>query len=329
MERFIMSSLNFRMVILIVFFVILILYVGIAYKRDIDLARNRLKTLGSQVIETAHGPIEYAQIGKGPPILVVHGALGGCDHGLWLARGFAGEDYHVIAVSRFGYLQSPIPPGADLNLQADIFADLLDSLNIQKVVVLAISAGSTTAIRFTARYPERVSALVMIGPDSPGGIQLNMPPKSVVEFFLSHDFIWWFVITFLRKGAIDGLGLVPKGYKPTKKNLDLVTGFLKNTLPVSRRVNGLVYESYDLLGEFKQSVTLESPYPLNRMQTPALVVNSLDDPLAIPENVENLTKKIPTARQVTISDGGHFFFGHDEEAKSAISNFLSEMIQEP
>lgn len=302
--------------------------ITIQYQNDIRSALSKLNSVNSQVIETKHGKIECAQSGEGSPVLVIHGAMGGCDHGLWLARSFNVTDYHVVAISRFGYLHSPIPAGANLDLQADIFADLLDSLKIQRVVVFAISAGSTTAIRFIARHPERVSALVMIGPDSPGKIQLKMPPRSVVEFFLQHDFLWWFFITFLRKSVIEALGLVPKDYHPTKKDLDLVQGFLKNTLPVSRRVKGLVYESYDLIGEFNQSVTPESPYPLDQIKTPVLVVNALDDPLAIPENVENLTKKIPTARQVRIANGGHFFFGHDEEARNAISTFLGQINQD-
>jgi hypothetical protein len=44
------------------------------YFREIRAAREQLAHLGSQVIETACGPIEYARVEDGYPVLVVHGA---------------------------------------------------------------------------------------------------------------------------------------------------------------------------------------------------------------------------------------------------------------
>ena len=114
------------------------------------------------MIETACGPIEFARIGEGYPLLVVHGAMGGFDQGLFLARNVDIPNSQTIAVSRFGFLRSPVPPGATLDTQADAFAALLDALEIRQAAVFAVSAGSTSAIRFAARHPERVSALILI-----------------------------------------------------------------------------------------------------------------------------------------------------------------------
>ena len=121
------------------------------YLRDARRARKHLVDMGSQVIETACGPIEYASVGEGYPILVVHGAFGGFDQGLWAAESGDFTNYQVISASRLGYLRTPLPPGADLNLQADAFASLLDALGIQRVAVFSVSAGSTSSIRFAAR----------------------------------------------------------------------------------------------------------------------------------------------------------------------------------
>ena len=98
------------------------------YLREIKAARMRIGSLGSQVIQTACGPIEYARVGKGYPVLVVHGAMGGYDQGLWLAHGFDMSNHQVISVSRFGYLRTPLPGDANLDMQADAFACLLDAL---------------------------------------------------------------------------------------------------------------------------------------------------------------------------------------------------------
>src|SRR5512138_3124745 len=134
------------------------------YRREMRTARERLNRMNSQVIETDCGPIEYLRMGEGYPVLVVHGALGGFDQGLWLARSFNISNYQVIAVSRFGHLRSPVPSDATLDTQADAFACLLNSLEIQQAAVVAGSGGSTSAIRFAARYPQRVSALTLLCP---------------------------------------------------------------------------------------------------------------------------------------------------------------------
>jgi pimeloyl-ACP methyl ester carboxylesterase len=302
--------------------------IAITYFRALRLARKRLADLGSQVLETDCGAIEYVRVGQGYPVLVVHGAMGGFDHGLWLAHGFNVMDYQLICISRFGYLRSALPPGANLNLQADAFACLLDALGIQKVAVLAVSAGSTCAIRFTARHPERVSALVLLGPDSPGPEQMPMPPRFIYETILGSDFIYWVLCTFFRKQMQSTMGLAPKGFKLTAENEGLIKRFLGSALPVSERMDGLIYDSYPALIEFNESVSASSPYPLGRINTPVLVVHALDDPLAIARNVQALAGLLPNAQRYILPDGGHLYFGHMEEVTAKILQFMHAHLDE-
>lgn len=74
------------------------------YSRDIRAARARVSS-GSNVLNTPCGPIEYAEAGNGPPVLVIHGAGGGFDQGLELAQPLIDAGFRVTAVSRFGYLR--------------------------------------------------------------------------------------------------------------------------------------------------------------------------------------------------------------------------------
>jgi pimeloyl-ACP methyl ester carboxylesterase len=295
---------------------------GMAYLRAMGAARKRLASLSSRMLETDYGAIEYARVGEGYPLLVVHGAMGGFDHGLWVGQGFMGKDYQLICISRFGYLRSSLPSNASLNLQADAFARLLDALGIQKAAVFAISAGSTSAIRFAARHPERVSALVLVGPDSPGPEQLPMPPRFIYQTILGSDFIFWVLSTFFEKRMRSMMGLAPKGFKMAPENEVLIKKFLAGCLPVSERMAGLIYESYPAVAEFNQSVTESSPHPLSQVKTPVLVVHALDDPLAVAANVQALAGRLPNAQIITIPDGGHLFFGHMEEVTAKILQFM-------
>ena len=204
-----------------VFFIALagLLLVGIVavlvrYFRDFRAARKRVESLGSQVIETAFGLVEYASVGEGYPILVVHGAIGGFDQGLFVAGSLGLSKCQIISVSRFGHLRSPVPQNANLDTQADAYASLLDALKIKQAAVFAISAGSTSAIRFTARHPERVSALILFGPDAPGKSQVALPPRFVFDVLFRSNFFYWVLITYFRKSMQEMMSLVPKGFSP-------------------------------------------------------------------------------------------------------------------
>ena len=61
------------------------------------MADRMTETLG-QVVRTARGAIEYGETGQGFPVLVIHGAGGGCDQGL-----LAGQSAQIRAGVR-GFL---------------------------------------------------------------------------------------------------------------------------------------------------------------------------------------------------------------------------------
>src|SRR5690242_4805932 len=82
------------------------------YRREINAAGKVLDNPGSQVVETPCGPVEYARVGNGYPVLVVHGDMGGFDQGLLAAKPLIDAGFQAIAISRFGYLRSPMPENA-------------------------------------------------------------------------------------------------------------------------------------------------------------------------------------------------------------------------
>jgi pimeloyl-ACP methyl ester carboxylesterase len=303
--------------------------VVVRYLRDIRSAQQRLAGLGGQVLKTAYGLVEYVRAGEGYPILVVHGAMGGFDQGLWLAHSFNLTGNQVISISRFGYLGSPVPAGANLDGQADAFAALLDALDIPQVAVFAASAGSTSAIRFAARCPQRVSALILLCPDAPGKVQLTIPPRFVFDTLLRSDFIYWVLVKFFWKWMQNAMGLVPKGYVPTPEIEAMLKKMQLGDLPVSWRIDGMIFETFTTLAEYQESVTASSPYPLNKLATPALVIHAADDPIVPHDNVCELASQLLAVRTFFVPDGGHFFFGHTEEVKAEIAQFMHNHVSDP
>lgn len=132
-------------------------------------------------VETSRGPIEVVRGGMGSPILALHGGMGGYDQGVILGRALFRfiETHHLVAVSRPGYLGSPLRDRLSAEEQADLYAALLDELDIEKVVVVAVSAGGPSAIAFAARHPARCRGLILISAatgalEVPDGVQARM-----------------------------------------------------------------------------------------------------------------------------------------------------------
>ena len=117
----------------------------------------------SQMASTKSGPIEYIRQGEGPAVLVFHDAPGGYDQGIALAGFLADEGFQVIVPSRPGYLRTPLETGITSANQADAAAQLLDTLGIEQASVLAFGWAGPTALEFALRFPERTTALVLVG----------------------------------------------------------------------------------------------------------------------------------------------------------------------
>jgi hypothetical protein len=94
--------------------------VAIAWRfdKDIALASARVAQAGT-VIATRCGPIEYQEAGAGVPLLAVHGSGGGYDQGMAFAGALAQHGIRVIAMSRFGYLRTPMPADSSAASLAD------------------------------------------------------------------------------------------------------------------------------------------------------------------------------------------------------------------
>ena len=314
----------YLLVILLSISVIGIVAVATCYQREISVARKRVDSLGSQVIETDCGPIEYARVGEGYPVLVVHGTLGGFDQGLLTAKPIIEAGFQVISVSRFGYLRSPMPENTSVDMQADAYACLLDTLGIQQAAVFTFSAGATSSIRFAARYPERVSALILQSPASPGNVYVASPPKAVFTL-LRSNFINWVMVTYFRPVMQRAIG-VPEGFVLTPEFETEVKDILATTIPSNGRIAGFYFDCYGVTSEFYEEISETSPYSVYKIETPVLVINALDDPLAIHENVRGLAEKFPNANLFIVPNGGHPLLGQAEEVKSEVIQFLNSIL---
>jgi 2-hydroxy-6-oxonona-2,4-dienedioate hydrolase len=292
------------------------------YQRDIQQARERVAS-GSQMAQTPCGPIEYAVVGDGPPVLVVHGAGGGFDQGLDIARPLTERGFRVIAVSRFGYLRTPLPADASPAAQADAHACLLDALGLQRVAVFGASAGAPSSMQLALRHPQRIRALMLLVPATyvprPGGAPSVTSPRGMTRLMdigLRSDFLFWAMARLARATMIRAiLGTPPvleQGISLAEQaRLQMM---LDHIQPISQRRVGLLNEAV--------VVPSLQRYALERINVPTLTISFADDLYGTYDGARYTAEQIRGARFIGYPTGGHMGVGHQQDVFNEITRFL-------
>lgn len=285
------------------------------YQADLSQARQRVAS-GAKLIDTACGPIQYAEYGTGTPMLMVHGAGGGYDQGVFFAK-IIGENFHWIVPSRFGYLGTPAPENARSALQADGHACLLDALGIDQVGVVGISGGGPSALLFAQRYPQRTTSLVMID-----AVSHTMPARpallSMVFSLFTNDFVFWSLLHLNQEGLLAMLGVPVEDQKAlSPENLSQAYAFLETILPMGARVNGQNLE---------QRMSEYDTDQIQQIKSPALVLHARNDTLVAYDQGEFTAKMVPCAQFITMKKGGHLALMFDINA-DALANLRAFIAQ--
>jgi pimeloyl-ACP methyl ester carboxylesterase len=113
-----------------------------------------------QLINTSLGEIEFRSVGKGVPIIFIHGGHSNCNETL-SHKGFDLTKFQLITPSRPGYGRTPLNDNHTPKAAADLIGELLTHLKLENVIIYGISAGGLTAIELAANYNERVKKLIL------------------------------------------------------------------------------------------------------------------------------------------------------------------------
>ncbi len=292
------------------------------FDKDITLASANVAR-GGTLIVTRCGPIEYQEVGTGIPLLAVHGSGGGYDQGLAFAGALAQRGIRVIAMSRFGYLRTPMPADATPAAQADAHVCLLDALGIRRAGVLGGSAGAPSALQMAIRHPDRVSALVLLVPLAykPPTLADSAPPmppwiENTMMRLIGSDFLFWAALHVARDQVIKTVLATPPELLTTASAQERarVNAMLDNILPVSARAEGLRSDT----AASKHLV----PAPLESIRAPTLVISARDDRYGTYASAQYTAAAIAGAKFIGFDAGGHTWVGHDDEVRAEIVKLL-------
>ena len=289
---------------------------------DMERARAQIAK-GSVVVETRCGPIEYLEAGTGIPLLSVHGSGGGFDQGMSFAGGLAKQGIRIIAMSRFGYLRTPLPANASAEAQADAHVCLLDALGIKSAAVLGGSAGAPSALQMAIRHPDRVSALILLvpltykPPDVVGSAQpLPAWIETTMMAALGSDFLFWTAQHVARNQLIRTVLATPPELLASASLAERarIDAMLDDILPVSARAAGLRSDT----AASKHLI----PAPLETITAPTLIISSRDDGYGTFASAQFTANLIPGARFIGFDRGGHTWVGHNDQVMAEILKLI-------
>jgi pimeloyl-ACP methyl ester carboxylesterase len=313
-----MKTLLIIVAILVVITGVLVIVTYPRYSREMRASRKHLQS-ESEILNTDKGDIEYAVKGEGTPVLLLHGAGGGYDQGLWAGKLFLEGGYKFISVSRYGYLRSPIPEDPSIKTQAALYHVLLDRLNTKKVIVVGVSAGGPSATQFANDYPDKTSALILLSAVSEAKAPGDKPSfyVKIIHLVQQSDYAYWVFTKFMQSTILSFMGIPPEVYRnftPTQR--EMAQEMLDIMHPMTLRYKGTVND-----GEMIQREEVST----NNLSAPTLIIHAEDDALVSYHHAEDAHKKIKQSRLILLSTGGHAMLSQMDEVRKYAKEFLKNI----
>ncbi len=272
--------------------------------------------------KTALGLVEYAEIGEGPVVVALHGAMGGYDQSLILAQTVGNANYRYLAVTRPGYLGTPLSSGKSSEQQGDLIAALLDTLNIGKAGVMAVSGGGPGALQFALRHPARCAGLVLVSTCA-GKVDNRIPFSFKIMKPLAH---WPWIAKMFRKKAERNLEAVARR---SIRDPEILAHTIHDadTWPLFAT---LLLSTFDRMGqrldgtENDIQITRATTYPLEKLNVPVLIVHGTLDPLLpFAVHAKMFANRLPNAELLAVTGGEHVaIFTHRNQVKAKVEDFM-------
>lgn len=238
------------------------------------------------------GKIYFELEGHGPALVLIHGGL--VNHHLWddQFEYFVQQGYQVLRYDVRGFGQSSAPDRSfahhdDLKL-------LMDSLGLERAVIMGLSMGGGIAIDFALAYPEKVAALIPVAAGL-GGYKM----QSAVSQQMNQELKAAYEAGDKPKAVEISLQLWTDGPARAHSHIDP---------SVRKKVRAMTTEVFDLPdsdNNFGQELTPPAIDRLANIHAPTLFIVGDQDVPDILEIADIVTSKVPGAQKTVIANTAH------------------------
>lgn len=279
------------------------------------------RQVNSKVINTRLGDIEYCSVGKGIPIIFMHGGHSNCNETL-CHKGFDLKKFQLITPSRPGYGKTPLAGNRTPKQATDLIIELINYLSTDNVIVYGISAGGLTAIELASNYPEKVSKLILASAISKKWLDEEEEIYKTAKKMFNpkmEKFIWGMVRFFS--------GIFPKMiakifYPQFSKNP--IHKLKKND--IKELISSMKYynSKKGFLNDIDQNIDEET---IAKIKCPTLIIHSENDSSVSLEHAKYSNKMIKNSKiEILKNEWGHLFWIGNDSNKSIkkVIEFIKE-----
>jgi len=253
--------------------------------------------------------ISYVDEGRGDALVLLHGWIG--SGALWdLMIPELARDFRVVAPDLPGHGGSGVPAAFSFDLEgfSRFLEELREALDIPHFIPVGHSMGGSIALHYAARYPHRVSALVLI--DTPARTRsISWPARlPVLEWALGLVHRFW------------GPRIVAAAIRSTVRHPErLPSEWLRNAVARACSLDRRAF-----LETTRMLRHLDLGDELERVRAPALLIHGEEDRSVRLSEAERLRDSLPGARLRVIPDCGHCpNYEYPGEVCGMIREFLS------
>ena len=318
-----------RLIILVLIVITLFILVTGPFLVSIPPLKNtvppgKLADPDSKFIAIGNLDVHYKIEGKGDNALVLLHGFGASTFTWHKVIRPLSQNYTVIAYDRtgFGYSSRPMPgewsgeSPYSQEFQVEQLIALMDTLKIEKAVLVANSAGGITAALATVKYPERIKALILVGAAifKGGPPRWLSPLKRIPQVKrMGPLIIRKYYTNFFEKARILAW------HDLSKQTPEILEGYRK-----PMRAHNWDRALWEFALAYKN---LDLKERLDSVEMPVLVITGNDDKIVPPEASEKIADKISHAELVVISNAGHLPQEETpEEFLEVVNNFLEEVL---
>lgn len=256
-----------------------------------------------KIINTDKGHLEFSIVGKGKPVLFLHGGHSNCKETLF-HKGFDTNKFQLITPSRPGYGKTPLGDKFTPRKTADLVVELLNYLKIDKVVLYAISAGGLTSIELASRYPDRIDKLILASAVSKKWLDKNGQVYKTAKklFNPKMEKIVWGLIRIFSKifPKMIANNFYPQFSKNKLHKLD--NGDVNDLLSTFKHFNS----KSGFMIDIEQDIESEK---ITEIKCPTLIIHSKNDNSVSFEHAEYANKMINNSKLIGLdNEWGHLFW---------------------
>jgi pimeloyl-ACP methyl ester carboxylesterase len=287
-------------------------------------------------IEVNETRLEYAEQGRGDPVVFVHGGLNDLRAWTHQMEAFASKCRTVAYSCRYYYPNEEAPQGAVLSLDTlvDDLAALLRALKLTPAHLVGASNGGFVSLLLARREPTLVRSLVLVEPPVLPLLGLSVPPtpREILRLLMRDP-----------KTAIDVIKFGAKGIGPATRHFEhgdderglesFVTAVLGRE-DVVNLTEDMRQQIHDNVSPFKAQLRAGFS-PLDEddarsIDVPTLLVAGERSAPILHRITAKLQRLMPQAERIQIRNCSHLMYEDDPDAfNQAVLSFIQRHSETP